>query len=72
MKLLTTIPALNEEESIDSIISRSIEARNFPGATQDLLGVPADPAVRKVFPVLGELRTEDRRSQSSQGTARGD
>jgi glycosyltransferase involved in cell wall biosynthesis len=29
MKLLITIPALNEEESIDSIISRSIEARDF-------------------------------------------
>jgi glycosyltransferase involved in cell wall biosynthesis len=29
MKLLIAIPALNEEASIDSIISRSIEARNF-------------------------------------------
>ena len=29
MKLLIAIPALNEEESIDSIIQRSIEARDF-------------------------------------------
>ena len=29
MKLLIAIPALNEEESIDSIIQRSIEARQF-------------------------------------------
>src|SRR5580704_3331412 len=29
MKLLIAIPALNEEESIDSIIRRSIEARGF-------------------------------------------
>jgi hypothetical protein len=29
MKLLIAIPALNEEESIDSIIRRSIEAREF-------------------------------------------
>jgi glycosyltransferase involved in cell wall biosynthesis len=29
MKLLIAIPALNEEESIDSIIQRSIEAREF-------------------------------------------
>lgn len=29
MKLLVAIPALNEEQSIDSIISRSLEARKF-------------------------------------------
>src|SRR5271163_404463 len=29
MKLLIVIPALNEEESIDSIITRSLEARAF-------------------------------------------
>jgi hypothetical protein len=33
MKLLIAIPALNEEESIDSIIQRSLEAREFICAT---------------------------------------
>lgn len=39
MKLLIAIPALNEEESIDSIIRRSIEAREFICANSPATGV---------------------------------
>jgi glycosyltransferase involved in cell wall biosynthesis len=39
MKLLIAIPALNEEESIDSIIQRSIEARKFISANSPVTEV---------------------------------
>jgi len=50
MKLLIAIPALNEEESIDSIIRRSIEAREFICANS--------PATEVVITVVSDGSTD--------------
>jgi glycosyltransferase involved in cell wall biosynthesis len=60
MKLLIAIPALNEEESIDSIIRRSIEAREFICANS--------PATEVAITVVSDGSTDRTVERASQYT----
>jgi glycosyltransferase involved in cell wall biosynthesis len=62
MKLLIAIPALNEEESIDSIIRRSIEAREFicanSPATEVAITVVSDGSTDRTVELASQYKDD--------------